>query len=94
MFEKVVTKLWQGRYVSVRDYEIDTALARGGMIIHFEGNAMALDIGDLTDIKNSIPPNSKIFKSKTGGRSYRLVDVPWKLKSVNQNPNQEELFNV
>jgi hypothetical protein len=35
MKHKIVTKLWLGKYVSVRDYELKAAIQEGGMIIEY-----------------------------------------------------------
>lgn len=91
MLEKVVTKLWQGRFVSVRDYEIDDAIAKNGMIIHHQGEAMALSRDQLTEIQDNLPFNNAPIKSKTGGKNYRLVDIPW--RPAKQNTDQKEMFN-
>ena len=35
MKNKIVKKLWQGKYLSVRDYEIEQAIRQGGLkVIH------------------------------------------------------------
>ena len=91
MLEKVVKKLWQGRYVSVRDYEVQNAILKNGMIIHFEGQSMFLSRDRLKDIQQNLPFTNPPIKSKTGGKNYRLVDIPW--KPAAENTDQEELFN-
>lgn len=92
MLEKVVTKLWQGRFVSVRDYEVDKAIAKNGMIIHYGDSTMVLSRSDLKDIQDNLPFNNPPIKSKTGGKNYRLVDIRWKPKA--KDKNQKEMFNV
>ena len=67
MLDKKVTKLWQGRFVSIRDYE-----------------------SELKNIQNNIPFNNPPIKSKTGGKNYRLVDIPW--KPAQPENGQKELF--
>ena len=96
MLEKTVKKLWKGSLVSVRDYEVESAIARGGMIIHLVAgdNVERMFVGrdDLMQhLAKAIQENQK-FKSKTGGKNYRLVDIPWKAEKP--DTNQEELFNV
>lgn len=91
MLEKVVTKLWQGRYVSVRDYELESAILRNGMIIHHDGQSMVLSRDKLKEIQQNLPFTNPPIKSKTGGKNYRLVDIQW--KPANVNTDQEELFN-
>ena len=36
MYTRVVTKLWLGKYVSIRDYEVTKAIKQGGLIIKHE----------------------------------------------------------
>ena len=55
MLEKLVKKLWQGKYVSVRDYEIKKAMAQGGMVIRHNGQYMKLTTDELSQLK----PNPK-----------------------------------
>lgn len=92
MFEKVVTKLWQGRFVSVRDYEVKQAIAKGGLIVHYDQKAMMVPRDQLQGLIENLPADTPIHKSKTGGRDYRLIDIPWKRKEPDTT-NQEELFN-
>ena len=93
MLEKVVTKLWQGRLVSVRDYEVERAIARGGLIVHYDKKAMLVSRNQLQGLIENLPAETPIHKSKTGGKNYRLIDIPWKRKEPDTT-NQEELFNV
>ena len=93
MLEKVVKKLWQGRFVSVRDYEVEHAIAKGGLIVHYNEKAMLIPRDQLEGLINSLPADTPIHKSKTGGKDYRLIDIPWKRKKPDTT-NQEELFNV
>ena len=90
MLEKVVTKLWKGRYVSVRDYEIDKAILRNGMIIHFGDEKMLVSREKLEEYQANLPFNNPPIKSKTGGKNYRLVDIEWKPKPI--NTDQKEMF--
>ena len=36
MYTRVVTKMWLGKYVSIRDYEVAKAIKQGGLIIKHE----------------------------------------------------------
>ena len=47
---KMVKKLWQGKYVSVRDYEVKQAIAKGGMRIEHE-RYHAADVAQLQQLK-------------------------------------------
>jgi hypothetical protein len=40
-----------------------------------------------------LPCETPTHKSKTGGKDYRLIDIPWKRKQPD-TINQKELFNV
>ncbi len=72
--EKKVKKLYQKKWVSIRDYEVEQAIERGGIIISHQNFKMFLTKRNLEMSK----PNSKLFKSQTGGKDYRLVDFEWK----------------
>ena len=48
---KMVKKLWQGKYVSVRDYEVKQAIAKGGMRIEHGKDIMQLDVAQLQQLK-------------------------------------------
>lgn len=91
MLDKKVTKLWQGRFVSIRDYELQSGIDRGGLVIRHNNQKMIIGITELRQIQNNIPFNNPPIKSKTGGKNYRLVDIPW--RPVEANENQKELFN-
>ena len=41
MKTKKVTKLWRGKFVSVRDYELADAIKKGGLLITHNQNQMA-----------------------------------------------------
>ena len=85
MAKKVrVKKLWQGKYVSVKDYEIKEAISKGGMHISHDGKFMSLSVDQLSQLK----PNSKVFQSKFKG-SYQLVDIPW--EPATTDPRQGSL---
>lgn len=92
MLKKVVTKLWQGRFVSVRDYEVDSAIEKGGMIVFYGDKEMLLSKTQLEEIAENLPFNNPPIKSKTGGKNYRLVDISWKPAKIDRN--QKEMFNV
>lgn len=92
MLKKTVRKLWQGRFVSVRDYDIDEGISKGGMVITFEGRQMVLSRDDLKKILSTLPFTNPPIKSKTGGRNYRLVDITWKPAKI--DTNQKEFFDV
>lgn len=68
---KQVKKLWKGQFVSIRDYEIEKAKSDGLLRISFGDSTMTLGSYDL----DKLQPSSRIFKSKTGGKDYRLVDI-------------------
>ena len=77
MLEKKVTKLWQGRYTSVRDYEIKSAIKKGGMVIFYNDKQMIINPDELKNLK----PTSKVFQSKFRG-AYRLVDILFKPNAI------------
>ena len=86
MKTKKVTKLWKGQYVSIRDYELEQAKTSGGMIVEHKSKKMTLGMDRL----NILQPTGRLFKSKTGGRSYRLVDVVFEPDFINKK--QDDLF--
>ena len=90
MLDKKVTKLWQGRFVSIRDYELQSGIERGGLRIRHNNQPMLLSESELKNIQNNIPFNNPPIKSKTGGKNYRLVDIPW--KPAQPENGQKELF--
>lgn len=73
MLKKNVTKLWQGKYTSIRDYEIGTAIKKGGLVIIYNEDQMILNIDELKSLK----PNPRLFQSKYTGK-YKLVDILFK----------------
>ena len=85
MLEKKVTKLWQGRYTSIRDYEIKNAIKKGGMVIFHDNKQMIINADELKTLK----PTSKVFQSKFKG-TYRLVDILFKPNSIDHR--QESLL--
>lgn len=84
MLSKKVTKLWKGEYVSIRDYEAKAAIAKGGLRITHSNKVMYLWPDQIKQLK----PSSKVFKSKTGGKDYQLIDI----KFVPDDPRQEKLI--
>ena len=65
MIPKVVKKLWKGKYVSVRDYELSSAINNGGMRIIHNGESMELTPAQLKDLE----PQGEAFKSQFNSRS-------------------------
>ena len=82
MITKNVIKLWQGKFVSVRDYEIKKAIRHGGMILTHNGDKMTLTVDQLKNLK----PSPQLIKSKFKG-NYRLVGIVFKKETL-----QKELF--
>jgi len=85
MINKTVTKLWQGKYTSVRDYEIQKAIRKGGLVIHYKNKHMNISVDELKRLK----PTGKLIQSNYKG-SYRLVDVLFKPET--EDLNQKQLF--
>lgn len=85
MKTKKVKKLWKGRFVSVRDYEIAKAITAGGMRIEFNNEVMQLSVDELKSLK----PNGQSHQSKFKG-AYQLVDITW--KPLVNDPRQENLL--
>lgn len=85
MINKTVTKLWQGKYTSVRDYEIEKAIRKGGLVIHYKDKHMSISVNELKRLK----PTGKLIQSNYKG-SYRLVDVLFKPET--EDLNQKQLF--
>ena len=84
MMKKKVNKLWLGRFVSIRDYELARASELGGMELEHEGKFMRLSVEQLETIK----PTGAVHQSKFGG-SYQLADITW--TPLAYDPNQGEL---
>ena len=82
MIAKTVTKLWQNKFVSVRDYEVQKAIRDGGMVLTHNGDTITLTVDELKNLK----PSPQLIKSKFKG-VYRLVDIPFKKETL-----QKELF--
>ena len=86
MKTKKVTKLWRGKFVSIRDYELREAIKKGGLLITHNENQMFLDVDELQKLK----PTGKVHQSKFKG-TYQLVDILW---NANQDKRQGELDGV
>ena len=86
MKKKEVIKLWQGKYVSVRDYEIRSAIEQGGMEITHDGEKMVLTPEELADLKIG----SRVIQSKFKG-TYRLADILF--EPFEDDPRQSK-FNL
>ncbi len=85
MKTKKVTKLWRGKFVSVRDYELADAIKKGGLLITHNQNQMFLDVDELQKLK----PTGKVHQSKYKG-TYQLVDIAW---NSNHDERQGDLLN-
>ena len=53
MKRKQVKKLWLGKFVSVRDYELKDAIREGGLIIEHDGEQMRMSVEDVKQITPS-----------------------------------------
>jgi len=84
MLTKLVKKLWKGEYVSIRDYEAEAAIKQGGLKLIHNNKVMYLESHQIEKLK----PSSKVFKSKTGGKDYQLIDI----KFLPDDPRQEKLI--
>ena len=82
MFAKVVKKLWQGKYCSIRDYELEKAIKNGGLSLHFNGKIMTIYVDELLKLQ---PVGKPIYKG-----TYRLVDI--KFKPDADKKVQKQLF--
>ena len=85
MIKKVVTKLWQGKFCSVRDYEIKKAIKKGGMVLYHKDKHMIINADELSRLK---PIGKKIQSNYKG--SYQLVDILFKPET--EDIKQEQLF--
>lgn len=79
MKTRTIKKLWNN-IVSLRDYEVEDAIKAGGIILSFGKYKMTLTSKQL---EYGFQIISKPFKSKFGGKEYRLIDFRW-------NPDKEE----
>ena len=85
MMKKLVTKLWLGKFVSVRDYEIAKAIKLGGLVIKHNDDQMVLNANELSALK----PKPKPIQSKFKG-TYKLVDITF--KPITSDPNQGDFL--
>ena len=85
MINKTVTKLWQGKYCSIRDYELPKAIKQAGLILHYQAKQKIIYQDELTRLK----PTGKKIQSNYKG-SYQLVDILF--KPYVDNLYQENLF--
>ncbi len=74
--KRIVSKLWKGMYISLRDYEIQQAIDKNYTIeaIH-KSQVMMLTPSRLKDIDLTVGTPQKSMYNK---KSYRLIDVRWK----------------
>tara|TARA_R100000541_G_C1875884_1_gene81587 strand:+ start:48 stop:305 length:258 start_codon:yes stop_codon:yes gene_type:complete len=85
MLKKIVKKLWQGKYCSIRDYEIPKAIKKGGMLLIHKDKQMFISTDNLSRLQTT----GKIIQSNYKG-SYQLVDILFKPDT--ENINQVKLF--
>ena len=81
MIKIEVKKMWQGKYVSIREPQLNKAIRNGGLVIEYDNKHMVLNTNEL----KSLMPNIRIFKSKFGNKPYKLVDIIWKPSDKNLN---------
>lgn len=73
MITKTVKKLWQGKYASVRDYEVAACIkSDSNMEIKYKNKSIVVPLDRLKLYK----PNNRIFESKFG-KPYKLIDIPF-----------------
>lgn len=73
---KEVKNLYQDCMVQARDYEVQSCINKNeNMEIFHEGEKMILTPEELVSKKVD---TSKVFESKFGGKSYRLLGYMWK----------------
>ena len=86
MIKKIVTKLWQGKFASVRDYEVASAIKSGGMEITYQDEKMYL----APHVLQALQPTGQKMKSKIGGKDYFLIDILF--KASQEDPRQIKLI--
>ena len=86
MLRVKVKKLWQGRFASIRDYQLNQAKKKGGLIVTFDDDFMTLKTHELEGLE----PRGQFVGHF--GKKYQLVDIPWKA-NTKDNANQGDLFN-
>jgi hypothetical protein len=73
--EKIIKKLYRN-LAELRDYEVQTAIDKNENIkIRYEGDVMTLSPEDLQ--KKVVSTSNTTFKSKVGGKDYKLVAFKW-----------------
>lgn len=83
MKKKKVTKLWQGLFTSVRDYELVDAIKKGGLQIQHNDKTMTISKKDCENIlQNPHTKKSQLIKSKIGGKNYQLIDITFKADDI------------
>ncbi len=89
MIAKTVNKLWQGKFVSVRDYEVKKAISQGGMVLTYNGDKMTLTVDELKNLK----PSPQLIKSTSeilNARISRLIET----QSSKSKESAEKLQNI
>ena len=81
MLNVTVKKMWQGKYVSIREPQLKKAIFAGGLVINYDDQHMILNKAEL----QSLSANLREFKSKYGNKPYRLVDITWKTTDTDLN---------
>lgn len=73
--ERTIKKLYRN-LAEIRDYDVNSAIENGEkIVIKYDGDAMTLSP---TDLKEKLISVSKVeFKSKVGGKDYRLCSYRW-----------------
>ncbi len=77
------TKLFNGRLISLRDYEVDQAIKEGGCVITRGKQTMTITVPEL--VGKAFQCHGQKFRSKvsgwknpiTGDDTYQLVDFTW-----------------
>ena len=75
----------EGKYVSVRDYEVEKAIKKGGMRIKHGKDLMQLIC---CRIAKQLKPTGNLMQSKFQG-SYRLVDITF--RPLTEHPDHREI---
>ena len=74
--EKTVKKLYQGRLVDLRDFDVQKCIEDGeNMKVRYDGDIMTLSPVELKAKRKNV--SSIKFKSKTGGADYHLYSYEW-----------------
>ena len=81
MLTVTVKKMWQGKYVSIREPQLKKAIFAGGLVINYDDQCMILNKIEL----RALSANLREFKSKYGNKPYRLVDIVWKPTDTDLN---------